>query len=124
MASLLALDFPLGPDLETALRRCVDAGQAFCVLDQRVSPARRAEELHALGASRVVDAQLMSNLDTGLDVDDEIGLVMLTSGSSPDPRELARRIAARLVPLSAGQPHRGTSRVAAGDLRRRPTALG
>jgi len=86
VASLLALDFPLGPDLETALRRCVDAGQAFCVLDQRVSPARRAEELHALGASRVVDAQLMSNLDTGLDVDDEIGLVMLTSGSSGMPK--------------------------------------
>ncbi len=86
MASLLALDFPLGPDLEEALRRCVDGSQAFCVLDQRVSASRRASELRALGATHLGDASGTSTLETGSEVADEIGLVMLTSGSSGTPK--------------------------------------
>ncbi len=87
MASLLALDFPLGPDLEVALRRCVEARQPFCVLDQRVSPARRTRDLEALGATSVVDGDgIARDIKGGSPVDDEIGLVMLTSGSSGSPK--------------------------------------
>ena len=82
MASLLALDFPLGPDLEAALRRCVDQSQAFCVLDQRESPSRRAESLSTLAATHLRDYSGLTTLDTGCDVDESVGLVMLTSGSS------------------------------------------
>ncbi len=86
MASLVALDFALGPELEGALRDCVDEGQAFCVLDQRVAPARRREQLRALGATHVRDVSGVHALESGEGVDDEIGLVMLTSGSSGRPK--------------------------------------
>ncbi|MDH2903196.1 MAG: AMP-binding protein [Actinomycetota bacterium] len=86
MASLLALDLPLGPDLERALRECVHLGQAFCVLDQRLSKERRREESRALGATHLRDATGVHALASGASVDDEIGLVMLTSGSSGTPK--------------------------------------
>ena len=81
MNPLIALDIGLGPDLERAIRRCVDAGQAFCVLDRRLSPRRRDEELSLLGATAVEDESGRTSRP-GTPVDDEIGLVMLTSGSS------------------------------------------
>lgn len=86
MASLTALDFALGPDLERAVRHCVEHAQAFCVLDQRVSASRRREELVALGATHLRDASGTHPLDGARDVDDDIGLVMLTSGSSGSPK--------------------------------------
>ncbi len=86
MASLIALDFALGPDLEYALRDCAEGGRAVCVLDQRVSAARRAEDLAALGATHLRDRFGVSALEGGREVDDEVGLVMLTSGSSGAPK--------------------------------------
>lgn len=86
MPSLFALDFVLGPDLEWAIREAVDHGDAFCVLDRRTSPRRRRELLDVLGATHVLDADGQSTLPAGQPVDSEIGLVMLTSGSSGEPR--------------------------------------
>lgn len=86
MTSLLALDFELGPDLERAIRDAVDASVAFCVLDRRASPRRRREELARLGATGVRDLDGVTDVDGGTPVDDEIGLVMLTSGSSGEPK--------------------------------------
>ncbi|MDE3043740.1 MAG: AMP-binding protein [Acidobacteriota bacterium] len=86
MAKLLALDFDLGPDLEGALRDCVATHVAFCVLDRRLSPRRRDDELTALGATHRRDANGVHDLDGGREVDDEVGLVMLTSGSSGTPK--------------------------------------
>jgi O-succinylbenzoic acid--CoA ligase len=83
---LVALDLPLGPSLEHALRDCAQRSQAFCVLDQRLSPRRRLEELASLGATEVLESAGRSALATGRSVDDDIGLVMLTSGSSGPPR--------------------------------------
>ena len=48
MQSLLAIDLALGPSLELALRECAARGQPFCILDQRLSPRRRDEELAEL----------------------------------------------------------------------------
>lgn len=86
MSSLLALDFSLGPDLERALRRCVESRQGFCVLDQRLSASARARELELLGATALLDGDGRTDLHAGSDVDPEIGLVMLTSGSSGTPK--------------------------------------
>ena len=86
MATLTALDFSLGPDLEHALYDSVAAGDAFCVLDRRLSPDRREDELRALGATHVMDANGTRVLSRGAEVDPEIGLVMLTSGSSGTPK--------------------------------------
>lgn len=86
MKSLLAIDLPLGPSLENAIRDCAEHGGAFCILDQRRSPRGRDEELNALGASSVLDAQGRHDRPDGRSVDDEIGLVILTSGSSGEPK--------------------------------------
>jgi len=84
--SLLAIDLALGPSLELALRECASRRQAFCVLDQRLSLRRREDDLAALGATSVLDAMGTSRRADGQGVDDEIGLVMLTSGSSGVPK--------------------------------------
>jgi o-succinylbenzoate---CoA ligase len=84
--SLLALDFELGADLERAVRDAVDASTAFCVLDRRSSRRRRLEELTRLGATAVRDVNGRTDVSDGTPVDDEIGLVMLTSGSSGEPK--------------------------------------
>ena len=86
MTSLLALDFELGPGLEHAIREAVDAATAFCVLDQRRAPRGRLEDLARLGATAVRDVNGVTELAEGTPVDDEIGLVMLTSGSSGEPK--------------------------------------
>lgn len=86
MPTLLALDLELGPELENALRECVDRHTAFCVLDQRLSPRRREAELAALGATALRDERGVHPLNTGQSVDDQVGLVMLTSGSSGTPK--------------------------------------
>jgi len=82
----VALDLTLGVELEAAIRRCADAGEAFCVLDQRLSPRRRDEELNWLGATSILDAQGRHERPEGQLVDDDVGLVMLTSGSSGEPK--------------------------------------
>jgi len=59
----------------------VDSSVAFCVVDRRTSPRRRIEELERLGATAVRDHDGVTQLASGAPVDEEIGLVMLTSGS-------------------------------------------
>jgi O-succinylbenzoic acid--CoA ligase len=86
VTSLLALDFELGPELERAIRETVEAAVAFCVLDRRTSPRRREEDLRRLGATAVRDVHGTTELAGGAPVDDEVGLVMLTSGSSDEPK--------------------------------------
>ncbi len=86
MAELIALDFALGPDLERALRDCVENAWAFCVLDQRLSARQSHEQLTALGATVRWGSDGRTTLATGRAVDDEVGLVMLTSGSSGAPK--------------------------------------
>ncbi|HQT99005.1 MAG TPA: AMP-binding protein [Acidimicrobiales bacterium] len=86
MSTLRALDFDLGIELEEAIRRCVDEHVAFCVLDRRLSPRSRAEELANLGATELCDHDATIRLSNGRPVDDEVGLVMLTSGSSGRPK--------------------------------------
>jgi O-succinylbenzoic acid--CoA ligase len=102
---LLAIDLPLGLALEESLRRCADDQQAFCILDQRLSLRRRAEELALLGATAVLDGSGQRSVIGGRDLDDDVGLVMLTSGSSGTPKaaELtwsALRASARLTQAS------------------------
>ncbi len=83
---LVALDVPLGPELEVAIRELVDQRTAFCVLDQRLSPRAQQRQLAALGATHVVDRSGRHARPAGQGVDAEVGLVMLTSGSSGEPK--------------------------------------
>ncbi|MHB2028228.1 MAG: AMP-binding enzyme [Acidimicrobiales bacterium] len=82
MRNLLAMDLPLGPELARAIRRCAESGDAFCVIDQRLSARQRLEQLALLGATAIVDQSGRRSRREGQLVDDGVGLVMLTSGSS------------------------------------------
>jgi O-succinylbenzoic acid--CoA ligase len=84
--ALLAIDLTLGHELEKAIRLCVETGEAFCILDQRLSLRRRGEELSLLGATAVLDVAGRHPRREGQLVDDDVGLVMLTSGSSGKPK--------------------------------------
>ena len=86
MASLTALDLPLDANFERVVREQVERGEAFCVLDRRLSPRRRLEELAHLGATHVRSVDGLTARSDGRGVDEEIGLVMLTSGSSGPPK--------------------------------------
>ena len=86
MSELIALDIDLGPDLEAALRRHVEERRAVCVLDRRLSLRQRTAQLSALGATHVDDGSGIVTLDAGRPVDADVGLVMLTSGSSGRPK--------------------------------------
>lgn len=86
MRTLLALDVELGPDLEAAVRRCVNEREAFCILDRRLSARAQREELSQLGATAVLDTHGRHYRREGEHVDDDVGLVMLTSGSSGAPK--------------------------------------
>ena len=86
MNFLLALDFELGPALERAIRDAIDERSAFSVLDRRLSPRRRDEQLETLGATHVVHENGRMTRQLGRQVDSDVGLVMLTSGSSGDPK--------------------------------------
>jgi O-succinylbenzoic acid--CoA ligase len=83
---LLALDFELGPELEGAIRQRALLGEAFCVLDRRLSARRMDETLSLLGATAVLDSNGRHPREGGRAVDDDIGLVMLTSGSVAEPK--------------------------------------
>lgn len=72
----------LGPALELELRDCCARSRAFCVLDRRLALRRRDEELERLGATDVVTSEGTSTRPSGREVDDEVGAVILTSGSS------------------------------------------
>ena len=86
MFELIALDVDLGPALEVALRRHVEARRAVCVLDRRLSPRQRDSQLAVLGATHIDDGSGPVALLGGRPVDDNVGLVMLTSGSSGEPK--------------------------------------
>ncbi len=86
MSELIALDIDMGPDLEAALRHHIDARRAVCVLDRRLSPRQRDAQISALGATHVDDGTGLVSLDGGRAVDAQVGLVILTSGSSGPPK--------------------------------------
>ena len=60
--------------------------QAFCVLDQRLSPRKRREALELLGATHVRSPEGTVALNSGAPVEEGDALVMLTSGSSGTPK--------------------------------------
>jgi len=82
VARLYALDLELGPELEVALRECCAQRRAFCVLDRRLSPRGRDQQLERLGATHIVSVEGTYPRRSGREVDDEVGAVILTSGSS------------------------------------------
>jgi o-succinylbenzoate---CoA ligase len=84
--TLVAIDLELSPRLFEVISDCVETRQAFCVLDQRVSAALKREQINQLGATHHLSEDGLIALEKGTGVDDEIGLVMLTSGSSGQPK--------------------------------------
>ena len=69
-----------------SLARLVETETAFCVVDQRISPNLKAKQLQTLGATHLLTSEGEVALSAGTEVDPSVGVVMLTSGSSGDPK--------------------------------------
>ncbi len=86
MKALVALDYEPSERLLRAIERCESRGEAFAVLDRRVSLTRRQRELEWLGATHLESDGERQVLTAGREVEDDVALVMLTSGSSGTPK--------------------------------------
>ena len=95
------------------MRDVLDHDGAFCVLDQRLSPRQRRDQLALLGATTVRDDNGVVRITTGAMVDDDVSLVMLTSGSSGPPKgvELTRGALAASATLTNQALDRGAPTV-------------
>ena len=87
MANFVALEMPLGKPLVQAIRRCLDAEWAFCVLDPNQSNLRRTEALAALRPTHIwSDEATPTPLANGRTLREGDGAVVFTSGSSGAPK--------------------------------------
>ena len=86
MPKLVAINLELSPNLFQVISNFVETRQAFCILDRRISPELQRDQLKQLGATHLLSEDGEVSLDQGAGVDEETGLVMLTSGSSGTPK--------------------------------------
>jgi len=86
VAKLVAIDLELSPALYESVVRLVESQTALCVVDQRTSPDLKAKQLQILGATHLLTSEGEVALSAGSEVDPSVGVVMLTSGSSGDPK--------------------------------------
>lgn len=86
MAKLVALDFEQPANLYDAIRTALESRTAFCVLDQRLNKELQERQLSLLGATHIRSEAGESQLSRGHEVGADVGVVMLTSGSSGVPK--------------------------------------
>ena len=83
---LVALDLPTTPRLFEQIIREWDRGNAVMILDQRLSDDLKSRHLTIAGATKIVDAGGESSLRSGVPVEQGDALVVMTSGSTGQPR--------------------------------------
>lgn len=86
MPKLVALELTNGQELFDAIAAVEASGDAFCVLDPRDSHRRRRDVLSALTPTHLRDASGTRAVPDGRPVSDGDGAVVLTSGSSGQPK--------------------------------------
>ena len=86
MAELVAIDLPGGDAFVDALRGVWDRGDAAAVLDRRAPRPARTEALDVLAPSAVIDTEGTHARPGGRAVTEGDALVVLTSGTSGQPR--------------------------------------
>jgi o-succinylbenzoate---CoA ligase len=83
---LIALDLPGGPGFVDALQRIWDAGDAAFPVDRRLPPAARTAVVARMGAASLIDETGQHTCDTAVPVEPGDALVVVTSGSSGEPK--------------------------------------
>ena len=86
MTELVALDVPLSITLVKEIERCLDAGQAFTVLDPRDSPERRRILLDAIAPTSIVTDEGRHSYPAGRQLEAGDAAVVVTSGSTGTPK--------------------------------------
>ena len=86
MPELVALDLPQGPALVVALAGIWSQGDAACVLDPRLSPAARQRSLEVLRPTSILTSEGRHQNPGGQETEPGDALVVLTSGSTADPK--------------------------------------
>lgn len=85
---LVALDVASSKDFVSALVRCWDAGAAVAPIDQRLSAAHKANAITHLGPTVVVTNERWQRHRRGVPVHADDRLVMMTSGTSGEPKSV------------------------------------
>ena len=107
---LVALDLPGGPEFVDALRRAWDAGDAVLPLDRRLPPDRRAELLDRMAPRVVVEpAGTTDRARTARPVGDDDALVVVTSGTTGEPRGVVLTHAAVAASATASSARLGVT---------------
>ncbi|MEN9301161.1 MAG: 2-succinylbenzoate--CoA ligase [Actinomycetota bacterium] len=83
---LVALDLPTSPRLFELVVDQWDRGNAVMILDQRLSDDLKRRHLEAAGATQIIDRSGETTLHTGFKVEQGDALVVMTSGSTGEPR--------------------------------------
>ncbi len=86
MADLVAIDCPPGPRFVTELQRAWEDGDAVVPLQQEAPRAARRNLAVRLGARRLVTGSGVEELPRPRPVEDDTALVVLTSGTTGEPR--------------------------------------
>lgn len=87
MRRLVVLDLPGGPTFIDMVRRCLDAGEAFSPLDQRINGPARQRVLAALAPTDLIDQRGERHvLSGGRMVEDGDLVVVATSGTTGQPK--------------------------------------
>ena len=86
MPELIALDLPQGPALAVALAGVWEAGDAACILDARLSETARSLALSVLAPTAILDSTGRHAFAEGREVEEGDALVVMTSGSTNDPK--------------------------------------
>lgn len=86
MPELVAFDLPPSTALFAEVVKHWEKGNAVTLIDQRLAQPAKHRHLEITGATQVVDSQGSSRITNGRDVEPGDALVVLTSGSTGQPR--------------------------------------
>ena len=106
---LVALDLPTSPRLFDLVVEQWERGNAVMILDQRLSDDLKRRHLEAAGATQIIDQSGERTLQFGFKVEPGDALVVMTSGSTGEPRAVVHTHQSIAASAAASNERLGTT---------------